>query len=225
MTLICGIDDAGRGPVIGPMIMAGVLIEENDLDKLKSIGVKDSKLLTQKQRERICKEIVKIVKDYKIIKVYPEEVDKAVMSDGVSNLNFLEGEKMAEIINYLKPDQVVVDCPSNNKKAFAQFLKNKIKINSSLRCEHHADKNFVAVGAASILAKCAREEEVLLIKKRIGIDFGSGYVSDPKTKQFLKENWNKYPEIFRHSWAPYQEYASGKKSKKQKTLGEYKDDQ
>ena len=50
MTLICGIDDAGRGPVIGPMIMAGVLIEENDLDKLKSIGVKDSKLLTQKQR-------------------------------------------------------------------------------------------------------------------------------------------------------------------------------
>lgn len=221
MVVVCGVDDAGRGPVIGPMTMAGVSIDEEDIPKLKSIGVKDSKLLTQKQRERIFKEILKVVKDYKIIKIYPEEIDKAVLSEGLSNLNFLEGEKMAEIINYLKPEKAVVDCPSNNKKAFSSFLKTKIKVKTNLLCEHKADLLFPEASAASILAKCAREEEVILIKNKIGIDFGSGYISDPKTKAFLKENWNKYPEIFRHSWAPYQEYAIGKKSKKQKTLGEY----
>src|SRR3989344_8155132 len=131
---------------------------------------------------------------------------------------------MAEVINFLKPNEAIVDCPSPNIKAFKHFLDSKIKTPVALLCEHKAERH-PQVAAASILAKCAREEEVLLIKKKIGLDFGSGYISDPKTKQFLKENWNKFPEIFRHSWAPYREYASGKKSKKQKTLGEYKDDQ
>src|SRR3989338_9160258 len=125
MVLICGIDDAGRGPVIGPMIMAGVLIEDIDLDKLKTIGVKDSKLLSQTRREELFKEIIKIVKDYKIIKIYPEEIDKALFSN-TSNLNNLEGEKMAEIINYLRPEKVIVDCPSTNKKS--AFHSHKISV-------------------------------------------------------------------------------------------------
>ena len=208
------------GPVIGPMIMAGVLIEESDLDKLKTLGVKDSKLLTQSKREELFNEIIKIVKDYKIIKIYPEEIDNALFSD-TSNLNDLEGEKMADIVNYLKPEKVIVDCPSTNKKAFTNFLNKRIKINTELLCEHKADFLFPEVSAASILAKCAREEEVELIKKQIGENTGSGYPSDPVTKEFLKNNWEKYPEIFRHSWSSYLQYSDGKKSKKQKTLGEF----
>ncbi len=221
MVTLCGIDDAGRGPVIGPMIMAGILIEKEDLPKLKAIGVKDSKLLTPNQREKMYKEIKSVVKDYKIIKIYPEEIDKAVLSDGKSNLNWLEGEKMAEIINYLKPDKVVVDCPSTNKKAFANFLNKKIEVKTELKCEHKADFLFPECSAASILAKCTREEEVSLIKNRIRRNFGSGYCTDPLTKEFLKENWNKYPEIFRHSWSSYLEFSQGKKSKKQKTLSDF----
>jgi len=149
--------------------MVGILIDEKDLPKLKTLGVKDSKLLTPNQREKICKEIVKIVKDYKIIKVYPEEIDNAVLSKEGSNLNWLEADKMAEIINYLKPDKVIVDCPSNNIKAFTSYLKNKLNIKTDLKCEHKADFLFLEVGAASILAKCAREEEMESLRKKLKI--------------------------------------------------------
>ena len=220
MVLICGIDDAGRGPVIGPMIMAGVLIEDIDLDKLKTIGVKDSKLLSQTRREELFKEIIKIVKDYKIIKIYPDEIDKALFSD-TSNLNNLEGEKMAEIINYLRPEKVIVDCPSTNKKAFTDFLNKRMKVKTEILCEHKADFLFCEVSAASILAKCAREEEMEVMRKKLGIECGSGYPADPVTKEFLKNNWEKYPEIFRKSWSSYLEYSGGKRSKKQLTLGEF----
>ena len=88
---------------------------------------------------------------------------------------------------------------------------NKIKVKTSLRCEHKADRDHLVVGAAAILAKVTRDREIGLIEKRIGINFNSGYPADPLTKKFLKENWNKYPEIFRHSWSTYQEYSEGKK--------------
>lgn len=220
MVTICGIDDAGRGPVIGPMVMAGIVIDEKDLPKLKELGVKDSKLLTPKQRELIYNKLIKTVKRYKVIKIPPEEIDKYVLSEE-TNLNWLEAEKMAEIINTLRPDQVIVDCPSNNKKAFADYLENKLTVKTSLRCEHKADRDFLIVGASSIIAKTIREREVDLLKKRFGSLVGSGYPSDPTTKKFLKENWNKHPEIFRHSWSTYQEFSEGKKSKKQKTLEEF----
>ncbi|MBR9692216.1 ribonuclease HII, partial [Candidatus Woesearchaeota archaeon] len=75
MTLICGIEEAGRGPVIGPMVMCGVVMEETNLPKLDKLGVKDSKLLTPKQREALFEKIKKTVKAYEILTIYPEEVD------------------------------------------------------------------------------------------------------------------------------------------------------
>ena len=80
---------------------------------------------------------------------------------------------------------------------------------------------FCEVSAASILAKCAREEEMEVMRKKLGIECGSGYPADPVTKEFLKNNWEKYPEIFRKSWSSYLEYSGGKRSKKQLTLGEF----
>ncbi len=220
MTTICGIDDAGRGPVIGPMVIAGIVIDEKELSKLKELGVKDSKLLTPNQREQIYTKLIKEVKRYKVIKIPPEEVDKYVFSED-TNLNWLEADKMAEIINSLRPDQVIVDCPSTNKRAFANYLDDKIKVKTSLRCEHKADRDFLIVGAASVIAKTIREREVDLLKKKFGFSIGSGYPSDPITKKFLKENWNKYPEIFRKSWSTYKEYSEGKQSKNQKSLMDF----
>ncbi len=220
MTILCGIDDAGKGPVIGPMIIAGITIDEEDISKLKALGVKDSKLLTPIKRELLYDKILKIVKNYEVIKIMPEEIDRYVFSDS-TNLNWLEADKMAQIINHLKPDQVIVDCPSNNKKAFSNYLESKLEIKTSLRCEHKADRDFVVVGASSIIAKVNRDREVELIKKAIGFDFNSGYPSDPKTKNFIVSNWDKHPEIFRHSWSTYRELSEGKKSKKQKKLGEF----
>ena len=93
--LICGIDEAGRGPVIGPLVMAGVLIKEKDESKLSDIGVKDSKLLTKQQRNALYDKIIKIVKKYKIIITEPEEIDKAVKGENNLNLNWLEADKSA----------------------------------------------------------------------------------------------------------------------------------
>ena len=88
----------------------------------------------------------------------------------------------------------------------------------NLVLEHKADLNYPVVSAASILAKVTRDAEIEKLKKQIGIDFGSGYMSDPKTVEFLKENYEKYPEIFRKSWFPYQELVN---NKFQKSLTEF----
>jgi len=90
MALISGIDEAGRGPVIGPMVLAGVVLEEKEIERLENIGVKDSKLLSLQQRERMFEQIKEIVKDYKIKIVSPEQIDSALNSKAL-NLNKLEG--------------------------------------------------------------------------------------------------------------------------------------
>ena len=213
MVIIAGLDDAGRGPIIGPMVLAGVSIDEADLPKLEALDIKDSKLLTQKKREFLYEKIRKVVKDYKIILVQPEEIDDALKSPNL-NLNWLEAIKFAQIINYLNPDKAIVDCPSPNIKSYSNYLmmllKNK---NIKLMCEHKADFNHKICGAASILAKCAREEEVKKLKKKYG-EIGSGYMADKVTKKFFDENFEKHPEIFRKTWAPYSDHVNNKSQKK-----------
>ena len=100
MSKISGVDDSGKGPIIGPMIVAGVSLDVKDLHKLEKIGVKDSKKLTAKKREELYPKILKIVDNYKIIIIPPQEIDNAVDSD-TTNLNWLEGEKIVKFINNL----------------------------------------------------------------------------------------------------------------------------
>jgi ribonuclease HII len=217
MTLICGIDEAGRGPVIGPMVMAGILIEEKDLPKLKSLGVKDSKLLTRKQREALFTKIKKTVKSYKITIISPKEIDQALESDNL-NLNWLEAHKSAEIINHLKPNRAILDCPSNNTKAYKSYVENLLNVKAMLVVEHKADVKYIESGAASILAKVTRDKEMENIQKKYG-NTGPGYTSNAITQKFLKENWEKHPEIFRQSWISYRNH---KQAKFQKTLDNFK---
>lgn len=216
--MICGIDEAGRGPVIGPLVVAGVLIEKKDEPKLKQLGVKDSKELTPRVREELYSKIIKLVKKYHIIIVSPEEIDNAVDKDPSSNLNKLEGEKAVEIINKLKPGTAIIDCPSNNISNFKNFIKNKLKNNTKLILEHKADAKYPSVAAASILAKVTRDKEIEKIKKKIKIDFGSGYPSDPKTIEFVKEHYKTHENIFRKSWQTYKEVLN---KKNQTTLGDF----
>ncbi len=218
MVLICGIDEAGRGPVLGPMVVCGVLIEEKNEAKLLELGVKDSKLLSPKAREALFEQIKNTVKDYKVVIASPEEIDAYVDSDEL-NLNRLEAQKMAEIITFLKPDKAFLDCPSNNPLEFVAYLRRFIgKKEVELIAEHHAELKFPAVAAASIIAKVTRDREIEKLKKKLKVDFGSGYPSDEITQRFLKENWDRYPAIFRKSWASYKNVAEGKN---QKRLGEF----
>lgn len=162
--------------------------------------MKDSKLLTKEKREEMYSEILKIIKDKKIIKVFPEEID--ARASVYLNLNDLEAVKCAEIINSLNCDSVIIDCPSPNINAYKNFIKRFVNDgkNVDIIPEHKADFNHIVVAAASILAKVERDREIENLKKDIGLDFGSGYPSDPKTKEFLAENWEKYPGLFRKTW-------------------------
>lgn len=199
------------------MVIAGVLVNEEDIPKLKSMGAKDSKLLTRKQRDDLFEPIKQMVKAYKIIVIPAEEIDRALFSDDL-NLNWLEAHKSAEIITELKPERAVIDSPSNNCKAYTLYVEKllaKTHCNNSLFnhdhhkieviCTHKADVKFPEVSAASILAKVTRDREMDEICKKYG-DAGPGYMSNPITQKFLKENWDKHPEIFRHSWMSYKNH-------------------
>ena len=207
MVLILGIDDAGRGPLIGPMVLAGVLIDKNSETALKNFNIKDSKQIIHSTRIKLAKTIKELVLSYHIVKTSPEEIDRAIYSK--LNLNTLEAIKSAEIINQLnnkKSIKVIIDCPSVNTKKWKETLLNYIENpeNLDIHCEHKADENYLSVGAASILAKVEREEEVAKLKQEYG-DIGSGYPSDPDTKQFLKTHGKKLENsgIFRKSWATW----------------------
>ncbi|MDP2750783.1 MAG: ribonuclease HII [Nanoarchaeota archaeon] len=215
---ILGIDEAGRGPIIGPMVMAGVLIEEETNEKFLEMGVKDSKLLLPAKREGLFPHIIKKSIAHEIVIISAKEIDDALLSP-TSNLNWLEANTTAYIINKLKPERAIIDSPSNNIKAYKEYLMNHIfDPTIELVVEHKADVNHPSVAAASILAKVRRDEEVERIKKMIGIDFGSGYMSDPKTKEFLEKNWSKFSAIFRKTWAPYKEI---EKRRNQARLGDF----
>jgi len=213
MVNVLGIDEAGKGPVLGSLFICGVLIKEKDTFKLKKIGVKDSKLLTHKKRVELAKGIKKIAKKYKIVQIKPEEIDRAVSHDHGMNLNWLEAHKTALIINELKPDKAIIDCPSPNTRKYGEYLLNLLNNkNVELIVEHKAEK-YYPVGAASILAKCAREEEMDDIKKKYG-NTGPGYSSNAVTQKFVKENFDKHPEIFRKSWSTWKNHNQAKNQKK-----------
>ncbi|MFC1801607.1 ribonuclease HII [Nanoarchaeota archaeon] len=198
--MLLGIDEAGRGPVLGPLVMAGVLVE--DEKPLAELGVKDSKLLLPKKRQEFYQKIIKIVKNYKIIITPPEQIDAALNSSNL-NLNWLEANTAAEIINELNPKKAIIDCPSNNIQAFHDYLKTKVTTETELIAEHKADVNHPSVAAASILAKVTRDNEIEKLKQKIKIDFGSGYMTDERTVDFLKKHYQTHSEIFRKTWASY----------------------
>lgn len=204
-----GIDDAGRGPVIGPMILAGCLIDEKTARKFKTLGVRDSKQLTPKRREFLAQKIKDEVEAFEVVLATADEITKK--QDSGTNLNVIEAEKAAKIINKINKNKgkikVVVDCPSTSIVKWRDLLMTKIKDLSNLEivCEHKADKNYVSVSAASILAKSTREKEMDKLKKKYGDEIGSGYTSDPKTKKFLTKNVknNKNSNIFRKNWSTW----------------------
>lgn len=200
---VLGIDEAGRGPVIGPMIMAGVMVEDSREEELGD--VKDSKLLTHGKRMELDKQIREVADDFMVVEISPAEIDKALASEDL-NLNWLEAHKQAEIINSLGPDKAYIDCPSVNCEAFEKYLRGLIDDKVELVVEHKADEKYKSCSAASILAKVLREKRMEEIREKYG-DAGPGYPSNAVTIKFVQENWDKYPEIFRKSWSTYKKVA------------------
>ena len=219
--LVAGVDDAGRGPVIGPLVIAGVVMKEEDLPKLTQIGAKDSKMLSPHRREVLAVEIKRIVEKYAVVKLLPREIDDVVINGRkLHKLNRLEAQAMARVIAELKPDKAYVDASDVMEKRFKQHILECLPFEIDIVSEHKADKNYPIVSAASIIAKVERDREIAELRNIHG-DFGSGYPSDPRTVKFLDEclkRFGEYPDFVRRSWKPAKKAKSEKQARQQKLM-------
>ena len=198
---ICGVDDAGRGSMIGPMVIAGISIEKKNIPKLRKLGVRDSKKLSPKKRELLYKQIVKLVDNYHVIRIPPRTIDKYVFEH---NLNHLEAKKMAEVISNLNPDLSYVDSCDVNAARFGREISDLSK-KSKVKSYHYADSRFVVVSAASIIAKVSRDRSIMRLNKTTNL--GSGYPSDKKSVNYVKKvvsSKKSLPTSIRKSWKPVQ---------------------
>ncbi len=200
-SIVCGIDEAGRGPVIGPLILCGVCFEESQLTFLKKIGVRDSKKLSPKRRKELAKTIKDKCFSFEIIKVSAKEIDKRE-TDRIT-LNRLEELKMVDIINKLKPDVIYIDAVDVNEERFGKSIERSLDYSpNKIVSKHRADDIFPIVSAASIIAKDTRDDVIDKFKQKYG-EIGSGYPSDKRTTDFLR-NWIKknknFPPFVRISW-------------------------
>jgi ribonuclease HII len=219
--LIAGVDDAGRGSVIGPLVIAGVMAKEEQLSKLAEIGVKDSKLLTPHRREVLAPEIRQIAVDYAIEKLTPRQIDDIVLNGRkLHKLNWLEAQTMARVIQKLKPDKAYVDASDVLEDRFGRDVLDCLAIKIPIVSEHKADQTYPIVSAASIIAKVERDREIAELAKVHG-DFGSGYPSDPRTIDFLRHcvaRTGKYPDFVRVSWKTAQRLKSDKDARQVKLM-------
>ncbi|KAF6243901.1 ribonuclease HII [Nitrosopumilus sp. b1] len=198
---VCGVDDAGRGSLLGPLVIAGVSLQRSKIRKLSAMGIRDSKKLSPAERERLYKKIIEFADDYYVARINPKTIDKSVQKH---DLNNLEAKYMAKVITKLQPGISYVDSCDVNPKRFGKEI-SKLSNGKKIRSYHHADDRFVIVSAASIIAKVSRDRAISRLQKKY--DVGSGYPSDVKAINFVKaylSEFNELPKFVRASWKPVQ---------------------
>ncbi len=200
--LIAGIDEAGRGPAIGPLVLAVAVIEKRNEDELLKIGVRDSKQLSAKQRNVQFGSIKKALSEFATIHILPEEIDS--LRDRKS-LNEIEAMKIGALLNGLKkrPSVLYVDAPDVIEENFAGRIRKYISYEIVIKSEHKADVNYPIVSAASIIAKVERDSEIAKLSKVHG-ELGSGYPHDGRTIKFIEDFVAKnkaLPKFARGSWS------------------------
>ena len=204
---VCGVDDAGRGSMLGPLVIAGVSIDKKNLKKLSALGLKDSKLLSPRLREYFYKKIIDTVDDYHVVRISPRSIDASVKRHG---LNDLEAKYMARVVSKLHPDISYIDSCDVNPLRFGRKISD-LSGNYKIKSYHRADSRFVVVSAASILAKVARDRAIMKLR-RDHSNLGSGYPSDAKTVNFTTSFYNQnhtMPNFIRKSWKPVIRIMSG----------------
>jgi ribonuclease HII len=219
-TSVAGVDEAGRGSVIGPLVIAGVLIRQEDLPVLTDLGCKDSKLLTPRRREALAVEIKKVCQDYHVIKLSPKEIDAVVLGGRkLHKLNYLEAQVMARVLDALRPGKAYVDASDVLENRFKRDIMECMSFKVDIVSEHKADRNYPVVSAASIIAKVERDGEVAKLAEKYG-DVGSGYPSDKKTIDFLELciELGDYPECIRRSWRPAKKVRGEKGTRQTKLM-------
>jgi ribonuclease HII len=196
--MICGIDEAGRGPVLGDLVVAGLCCPAEEENTLAEMGVRDSKALAPSRREELFQLLTKSY-PYEVVVITPAQLDKLRIR---YTLNEIEAAAFARIIDRLKPSMVFIDCAGASRRSFRKAIETSLRHKCSLVVEHRADERYPAVAAASIIAKVTRDEGIKRLSRTYG-PMGSGYPSDPATREFLSR-WlrehRSYPPFARRSW-------------------------
>ncbi|MEM4134261.1 MAG: ribonuclease HII [Candidatus Micrarchaeia archaeon] len=193
--LIGGVDEAGRGAVLGPLVLCVAITEKNREQFLRSIGVKDSKLLSPERRTELAEKIKESCHLH-IQKVTAKQINEQ-MRKGIS-LNEIEAILVSNALKEIEPEiaerieKIYVDAPDPDAIRFTHRIKSYLPIDlavaSKLHSSHKADVKYPICSAASIIAKVTREEEIEKIKKEIGCDFGTGYPHDDLAINCIKQN-------------------------------------
>ena len=199
-----GIDEAGKGPVIGSMFVAGVL----NFEGLEALGVKDSKRLSPAKREYLA-ERIEDATEVHVVEMTASEIDERRKTH---TMNEIMVERFSDVLNYFQPDRAIVDAADVKPERFAANLRANYKHEQAgdsgeieIVSEFKADAKYPLVSAASIVAKVHRDRSVRALGVKLGAEIGSGYPSDPKTVQFLKEllrekDFDAIPSYVRRSW-------------------------
>jgi len=194
---VCGIDEAGKGPALGPMVIAGVACP--DPFEPASIGVMDSKVLSPRRREELYTLIVERY-EYAVVIRTAREIDQLREE---MTMNDITARAHAEVVRSLDCREAYVDACDVNEGRYGETVGRYIGYPCIITSRHKADQLFPVVSAASIVAKVTRDAAIRELEKEYGT-IGSGYPSDPVTITFLKEyiaTHEKPPAIARSSWA------------------------
>jgi len=194
--VICGVDEAGKGSVLGPMVVAGIGISSEE--RLSDLGVKDSKLLSPRERERLYPMIRKRCK-IATVTIDAQEID-AIRNE--MTMNACIARAHAQVITKVSPTRAFVDACDVNCFRYAEMVRANLSFPCEIVSEHHADERYLVVSAASIVAKVIRDREIIKLAKKYG-EIGSGYPSDPVTVRWLTGYIGEHPSpplIARRSW-------------------------
>jgi len=214
---LIGIDEAGLGPVFGPLVVCGVSVNLKNLAKLEECGVKDSKLFgsdeqARKKRKNVWEKASIFLKDFQYKIVSAEDLDK-------KNMYKLEIEAIAEILinlDWQKTKTIyIAQLGQTSFKKFLQRLEEKEKSFSQdefiqkVIYEKDADNLYIPVSLASIIAKVRRDEEVERLCQEIGENYISGY-PNKKTEVFLRKYFKKHNALpwgirRKRRWKPLEE--------------------
>ena len=204
---IGGADEAGRGCLLGPLVVAGVSFSPGRARRLRSLGVRDSKTLSPKKREALYTEILRLAEQVSWSVIPPDEIDE-VVSSGVRlrKLNYLEAVHFARVIDRLGARKVTVDASDVIPSRFRDDIKSNMAGTCRVVAFHKADRDYPVVSAASIVAKVERDRVVDALRREHG-EFGSGYPSDRVTRAFFVDRARRgesLPDYARKSWKTWE---------------------
>ncbi|MHA2170238.1 MAG: ribonuclease HII [Candidatus Kariarchaeaceae archaeon] len=205
LNLIAGMDEAGRGPAIGPIVFGLVLVTKSEENKLRSLGIDDSKALTANRRSEFENKIKGVVSYHSVVSVPASKINE-FMLDGI-NLNQIEVNEFKALVKpHVKHiNKLQIDAADVNEERFGSHFIPLIE--GEVISKHKADTIFPAVSAASILAKVERDRRIKLFQQEYLLSdpdlpsFGSGYPQDarPFLLAYVKKH-RELPPIARKLW-------------------------